>query len=203
MAWCEWLSHHVAKALINEACAIGCHCFAFGLCKQTFPVLTTRVLKLKFLASLLPDILLIMPFIRVRTGIISQDCQVSEPRLFQRPTMSRLDRWDDDLKELGKCHCVTLPSSAVHNHAPALSGVLKNWIVYSNIYPTRCNVTQFIFIWKLLYIFRVVVPPPILRSANNCIYSIWYLSHRNCCLPLSWKSWNWFECDVGGVRQML
>jgi hypothetical protein len=23
-----------------------------------------------------------------------------------------------------------------------------------------------------------VVPPPIIRSANNCIYSIWYLSHR-------------------------
>jgi len=78
--------------------------------------------------------------------------------------------------------------------------VLVTFIKYFNIYPTRCKVTQFIFIWKLLYIFRVVVPPPILRSANNCIYSIWYLSHRNCCLPLSWKSWNWFECAVGGVR---
>jgi len=29
------------------------------------------------------------------------------------------------------------------------------------------------FIFKLLYMFRVV-PPPIIRSANNCIYSIWY-----------------------------
>jgi hypothetical protein len=27
------------------------------------------------------------------------------------------------------------------------------------------------------------------------------LSHRYCCLPLLWKSWNWFECAVGGVRQ--
>jgi hypothetical protein len=26
------------------------------------------------------------------------------------------------------------------------------------------------FIWKLLYMFRVV-PPPIIRSANSCIYS--------------------------------
>jgi len=58
------------------------------------------------------------------------------------------------------------------------------------------------FIWKLLYMFRVV-PPPILRSANNCIYSIWYLSHRYCYLPLSWKSCNWFECAVGGVRHVL
>jgi hypothetical protein len=55
------------------------------------------------------------------------------------------------------------------------------------------------FIWKLFYMFRVVLPP-IIRSANNCIYSIWYFSHRYCYLPLSWKSWNWFERDVGGVR---
>jgi hypothetical protein len=45
-----------------------------------------------------------------------------------------------------------------------------------------------------------VVIPPIIRSAYNCIDSIWYLSHRYCYLPLSWKSWNWFECVVGGVR---
>ena len=29
------------------------------------------------------------------------------------------------------------------------------------------------FIWKLLYMFRVV-PSPIIRNANKCIYSIWY-----------------------------
>ena len=56
------------------------------------------------------------------------------------------------------------------------------------------------FISKLLYMFQVV-PPPIIRSANNCIYSIWYLSDRYCYLPLSWKSWNRFECAVGGVRR--
>jgi hypothetical protein len=42
------------------------------------------------------------------------------------------------------------------------------------------------FIWKLLYMFWVV-PPAIIRSANNCIYSIWYLSDRYCYLPLIWK----------------
>jgi hypothetical protein len=36
---------------------------------------------------------------------------------------------------------------------------------YSNIYQTRCKGTQFIYIWKLLYMFRVV-PQPIIRSAN-------------------------------------
>jgi len=29
-----------------------------------------------------------------------------------------------------------------------------------------------------------VVPPPIIRSAYNCIYSMWYLSHHYCYLPL-------------------
>ena len=38
------------------------------------------------------------------------------------------------------------------------------------------------------------------QNAYNFIYSIWYLSHRYY-LPLSWKSWNWSECAVGGVRQ--
>jgi len=51
------------------------------------------------------------------------------------------------------------------------------------------------FIWKLLYMFRVA-PSPIIRSANNCIYSIWYLSHRYCYLPVSWKSWNWWRVMV-------
>jgi len=55
------------------------------------------------------------------------------------------------------------------------------------------------YIRKLLYMFRVV-PPPIIRSAYNCVYCIWYLSHRYCYLPLSWNSWNRFEFAVGGVR---
>jgi hypothetical protein len=58
------------------------------------------------------------------------------------------------------------------------------------------------YIWKLLYMFRVVFPP-IIRSAHNCIYSIWYLSHRYCYLPLSWKSWNRFECAVVGVQSLF
>jgi len=55
------------------------------------------------------------------------------------------------------------------------------------------------FVCKLLYMFRVVLSP-IIRSTNNCIYSIWYLSHRYCYLPLSWKGWNGLECAVGGVH---
>jgi hypothetical protein len=82
--------------------------------------------------------------------------------------------------------------------------IVSSW-QYSNIrvYPSRCNVTQFIYIWKLLYMFPVVLPP-IIGSAYNCIYSIWYLSqHRYFYLPLSWKSWNRFECAVGGVLSIM
>jgi hypothetical protein len=39
------------------------------------------------------------------------------------------------------------------------------------------------FVWKLLYMFWVV-PPPIIRSAKNCIYSICYLSRHYCYLLL-------------------
>jgi hypothetical protein len=41
------------------------------------------------------------------------------------------------------------------------------------------------FIWKLLYMFRVVPPPIVIRSANNYDCSIWYLSHLYCYLPLA------------------
>ena len=54
---------------------------------------------------------------------------------------------------------------------------------YSNIYISNVMQRYIVYsIWKLLYIFRVV-PLPIIRSANNCINSIWYLSHRYCYLP--------------------
>jgi hypothetical protein len=39
---------------------------------------------------------------------------------------------------------------------------------YSHIYPTRYNVTQFIYTWKQLYKYWMVTPS-ISRSAYNCI----------------------------------
>jgi hypothetical protein len=49
--------------------------------------------------------------------------------------------------------------------------------IFQYIYPTRCNVTQFIYIWKLLYMFRVALPL-IIRSAYN------YLQHLVFVTPL-------------------
>jgi len=54
--------------------------------------------------------------------------------------------------------------------SPCISNKVQRYTVY--------------YIWKLLYMFRVELPP-IIRSTCNCICSIWYLSHRYCYLPLS------------------
>jgi len=71
----------------------------------------------------------------------------------------------------------------MHDYEMKQYSLAKLNTLYSNIYPTRCNVTQFIYIWKLLYMF-CALPPPIIRSAYDCIYSIWYLSDRYCYLPV-------------------
>jgi hypothetical protein len=76
----------------------------------------------------------------------------------------------------------------INFHLPDTCSVVFLLLFY-NIHPTRYNFTQFIYIWKLLYMFWMLLSP-IIRSECNCIYSIWYLSHRYCCLPLSGKSWN-------------
>ena len=49
--------------------------------------------------------------------------------------------------------------------------------MYSNIYPTRCNVRQFIYPLKLVYMFRAV-SAPIIRSTQL------YLQHLVLVKPL-------------------
>jgi len=60
-------------------------------------------------------------------------------------------------------------TSTHYQERKQLKKILIFWFIYEIIFQyisTRCNFTQFIYIWKLLYMFRVV-PPPIIRSANN------------------------------------
>jgi len=54
--------------------------------------------------------------------------------------------------------------------------------IVQSIYNKMQRYTVY-YIWKLLYMFRVLLPP-INRSSYNCIYSIWYLSDRYCYLLL-------------------
>jgi len=65
----------------------------------------------------------------------------------------------------------------------------KNVLIYIKLDATLHS------LFYLETVLHVSVGTPIIRSANNCIYSIWDLSHRCCYLPLSW-----FECAVGVVR---
>jgi len=67
----------------------------------------------------------------------------------------------------------TVSTASGYRYLP-LSWKTWNWFeCYSNIlvYPTRCNVTQFIYICKLLYMFRVVLPPIIRSACNACTAS--------------------------------
>jgi hypothetical protein len=72
-------------------------------------------------------------------------------------------------------------------------------ILYICVYQTRCNVTGFILSGNCFTYFGWYHHPSS-GPHTTVIYSIWYLSHICCYLPLSWKGWNWFECAVGGVR---
>jgi hypothetical protein len=100
------------------------------------------------------------------------------PLLFNPPShhdiypLSRLGVWD--------IHCASL---ACFQISFAFGRIEKSIKVFRYISNKMQRYTVY-FIWKLLYMFRVI-PPPIIRSANNCIYSIWYLSHRYCYLPLA------------------
>jgi len=62
---------------------------------------------------------------------------------------------------------------------------ISSWHILIYIHIQQDATLHSFYFWKLLYMFRVV-PPPIIRSTYNCIYSIWYLSNRNCYLPLLW-----------------
>ena len=67
------------------------------------------------------------------------------------------------------------------------------------VFPTRCNITQFIYFWKIAQHVTGGNSTHHQENTHNCIYSIWYLSNRCCYMPLLWKGWNWFECGVGIV----
>jgi len=79
-----------------------------------------------------------------------------------------------------KSFCLFFKVQFVRHRQHFALPVKRPSISYSNILIYISNKMQrytVYFIWKLFYMFRVV-PPPIIRSANNCVYSIWNLSHR-------------------------
>jgi uncharacterized membrane protein len=69
-----------------------------------------------------------------------------------------------------KLHIYILIVSFVGKYCKQFLCFWRSWVraskIYSNIYRTRYNSTQSIYIRKLLYMFRVVLPP-IIKSAYN------------------------------------
>ena len=74
----------------------------------------------------------------------------------------------------------------------------QNHLLLFDISPIYATLHRLFISGKLLHMFWVV-SSPIIRSTHKCIYSICYLLHRYCYLPLLWMIWNWFEYDVGIV----
>jgi hypothetical protein len=75
------------------------------------------------------------------------------------------------------------PSSGAQTTVSTASGICHTSTATCHYISNKMQCYTFYFIWKLLYMFPLV-PPLIIRSANNCIYSIWYLSDRHYYLPL-------------------
>ena len=68
---------------------------------------------------------------------------------------------------------------------------VHRWYIFLNNCPTRCNTQQSIYYSaSSLYMFRVLTTP-IIRSTQNCNYSLRYWSYFLCSyLPATWpKAW--------------
>jgi len=59
----------------------------------------------------------------------------------------------------------------------------------SIIIQQDATIYSLLYFCRLLYLFRLVIPP-IIRSTYNCNYSIWHWSKHLCYLLLSLRSWN-------------
>ena len=87
-------------------------------------------------------------------------------------------------------HCVTALEGQI-SHLPVGRGLKSgkyNISIFQYISKKMQRYTVYLYLETSLHVSGV--PPLIIRSAYNCIYSIWYFSDRYCYLPLSWKSWN-------------
>jgi hypothetical protein len=70
--------------------------------------------------------------------------------------------------------------------------ILVSWNLrglISIIVQQNATTYSLLYFCKLLYMFRMLIPP-IIRSTCNCNYSIWHWSNCLYYLPLSWRSWN-------------
>jgi len=56
-----------------------------------------------------------------------------------------------------------------------VQGSVHRMYIPFDIFPTRCNITQFIYFWETALHVSGGISLPFIRSTHNCIYIIWYL----------------------------
>jgi hypothetical protein len=71
-------------------------------------------------------------------------------------------------------------------------------IIFWYIIPTRRTSHRVYLICQLVYMFRASLSP-VFRSTKQLHLQHLVTVTPYCCLLLSWRSWNWFGCVVGGV----
>jgi len=87
-------------------------------------------------------------------------------------------------------------------------------VIYDNDYPTRCNNLQFVYICKLLYVFRVVSPPIIRSSCRDWMgtssHPVTYttsssngLINARYCRYSDMRSWWWVEIPPETCRAVV
>jgi len=80
--------------------------------------------------------------------------------------------------------------TSVLRKVEAVSCFICNIRRVPRVQPTTCYGSQFIYFCKTLYMFQTGFRPS--SEAQNCTYSVTYLSDRYCYLLLAWPGWNSF-----------
>jgi len=80
------------------------------------------------------------------------------------------------------------PLSGAQTSVSTASGICHTLTANCRYTTTHHQERKQVYLQHLVFVtpllLTAAIPPSIIRSANKCIFSIWYLSHRYCHLPL-------------------
>ena len=77
-----------------------------------------------------------------------------------------------------------------------VQGSVNRKYIPFDIFPTRCNIIQFIYFWKTAPHVSSCISTHHKEHAQLYLQYL-VLDNRYRYLPLLWKNWKWFECGAG------